>query len=137
MCMKANLLFKLAVKRSLAIVPCVLILLFGTVVLGSQDPFDNVQEHIADQRACFSQVPDGSMEEGANSKTGSCVDALAAHADGSIEQRLNAIREHLRSYEAEENNKSLIEEKGLQQDVGIPLIFNDAVESFLKVEVMA
>jgi membrane-bound lytic murein transglycosylase D len=52
-------------------------------------------------------------------------------AAGTIEQRLQVIRESLQGDEDQGDDEPLIGESDLRQDVGIPLVFNDAVEHYI------
>jgi membrane-bound lytic murein transglycosylase D len=72
------------------------------------------------------------MGDGAGSKGGNSVGALPVQTDASVEERLEAIRGSLRSYETGGNNDSLLEEGSERQEIAIPLVFNEAVDHYIK-----
>jgi membrane-bound lytic murein transglycosylase D len=130
---RMSVLSILRMKRLHSAVFFVLILLFGWAGVATEGFSSVVRKHDTDQTAHSLQMPEGTAGNGEYVSSGADINTPSLGEDrSSTEQKASMIRERLQVDEAEENDEPLIGESDLRENISIPLVFNDAVEHYIR-----
>jgi membrane-bound lytic murein transglycosylase D len=114
---RINVLSILTTKRFFPAFCFVLILFFGSAGAATEDFFSKVREQGAGQSGHPVDWPDNTTED---------------HQFSSSETGVETRSLYLRTDESEENDEPLIGESDLRENINIPLVFNDAVEYYIR-----
>jgi membrane-bound lytic murein transglycosylase D len=121
----------LAPKQLLLALLSVFCLLFGSAEAAVEYSSSEVQQQDPNQPADSLRSPYSIAVEEEPSRSEADVEPPLHAGSDTTEQRLQTIRESLEADEDEGDDEPLIGETDLRQDVGIPLVFNDAVEHYI------
>lgn len=111
----------------------ILLCLAGSLGAATEDFLAEDCEQKTARPDYFLQTPANTAGEGRYSSQAQDIETPSLDEDRIItEQRLQMLRERLRAKGAQENEGSLIGESDLVQNIGIPLVFNDAVEYYIR-----
>jgi len=130
---RMSVLSILCTKRFPSALFFVLILLFGYAGEATEGFSSDVQKHDTDQTAHSLQMPENTAGNGEYASTGVDVETPSLGEDrSSTEQKASTIRERLQVDEGDENDEPLIGENDLRENISIPIVFNDAVEHYIR-----
>jgi membrane-bound lytic murein transglycosylase D len=130
---RISVLSILRTKRLPSALFFVLILLFGSAGAATNGFSSDVLEKNTPLLIYSLQTTDGIAGKGGLSSSEADIDTPSLGEDrSSTEQKASMIRERLQVDETEENDEPLIGENALRENISIPLVFNDAVEHYIR-----
>jgi membrane-bound lytic murein transglycosylase D len=130
---RMSVLSILRTKRLPSVLFFILILIFELAGAASEGFSSDVLEQNTAQPIFYFKMSDGAGGYGGLSSSGAVVETPSLREDkSSAEKRAQMLRELLQVDEAEGNDEPLIGENDLRENISIPLVFNDAVEHYIR-----
>jgi membrane-bound lytic murein transglycosylase D len=130
---RMSVLSILCTKRLPSALYFVLIFLVGPVGASTDDFSSECLKQNTAQPIYFHQTEDSAAGNGEYALSGADGETPSLREGrSSTEQKASMIRERLQVDEGDENDEPLIGENDLQENISIPIVFNDAVEHYIR-----